>query len=231
MKNIAIIPARSGSKGLKDKNIKDLMGKPLLAYAIEAARQSGMFDEIMVSTDSEHYAEVARAFGANVPFLRSDELSSDMAGSWDVVRDVLNKYKYQGVKFDSVCLLQPTSPLRTAEDIANAYVYMNEKKAEAITSVCEVDHSPLWCMVLPEDGSLEEYNKKCGENVPRQKLATYHRFNGAIYIRRIQYKDEAVELLEEKEYAFIMAREHSVDIDTELDFVMAKSVFEHIMRG
>lgn len=117
MKNIAVITARSGSKALVDKNIKLLAGKPLLAYTIEAAKESGCFDTIMVSTDSEKYAVIARDYGAQVPFLRSEATSSDTAGSWDVVREVICQYKELGEVFDSVCLLQPTSPLRTAEDI------------------------------------------------------------------------------------------------------------------
>ena len=93
MKNIAIIPARSGSKGLHDKNIKDLCGKPLIAYSIEAAMQSKEFDEIMVSTDSPAYANIAQEWGATVPFLRSKETSSDTASSWEMVEEVLNNYK------------------------------------------------------------------------------------------------------------------------------------------
>ena len=109
MKNIAIIPARSGSKGLKDKNIKALNGQPLLKYSIDAAISSRIFDEIMVSTDSSHYAEIAKVCGASVPFLRSAENSEDKASSWNVVIEVLNYYKQIGQTFDTFCLLQPTN--------------------------------------------------------------------------------------------------------------------------
>jgi len=109
MKNIAIIPARSGSKGLPDKNIRLLCGKPLLAYSIEAALQSDMFDVVHVSTDSIQYAEIAKKFGADVPFLRSTETSSDSASSWDVVKEVIEKYQKVGKCFDTFMLLQPTS--------------------------------------------------------------------------------------------------------------------------
>ena len=121
MKNIAIIPARSGSKGLKDKNIRLLNGKPLLAYSVEAALESEQFDEVMVSTDSEKYAEIAKEWGANVPFLRSAELSSDTATSKDVILDVLKRYAESGQVFDTFSLLQPTSPLRTAENICRVF--------------------------------------------------------------------------------------------------------------
>lgn len=116
MKNIAVIPARSGSKGLKDKNIKELNGKSLLAQSIEAAQESGRFDTIHVSIDSEYYAEIAKKYGADVPFLRSAELASDTSSTWDTVRFVLEEYTKLGKEFDTITVLQPTSPLRTAED-------------------------------------------------------------------------------------------------------------------
>ena len=221
MNNIAIIPARSGSKGLKDKNIKKLNGKPLLAYSIEAARQSMVFDEIMVSTDSKKYAEIAKAAGANVPFLRSAVNSSDKASSWDTVIEVLNNYSKAGRKFDTVCLLQPTSPLRTAEDIIGAYKVLTQKSANAVTSVCEADYPPLWNMILPEDNSLEEF-KKQDQDCPRQQLPTYHRLNGAIFIKTIDYTNGQIKLVDNKEFAFIMPQQHSVDIDTDVDFLIAE---------
>ena len=115
--NIAIITARSGSKGLRDKNIKMLCGKPLMAYSIEAAINSKMFKTIMVSTDSEEYACIAKEYGAEVPFLRTPENSTDKAGSWETVAEVVRRYYDEGVRFETVCLLQPTSPLRLPEDI------------------------------------------------------------------------------------------------------------------
>lgn len=221
MKNIAIIPARSGSKSLRDKNIKELNGKPLLAYSIDVAITSGLFDEVMVSTDSKLYANVARENGASVPFLRSKEQSSDNAGSWGVVEEVLHKYEEFGKKFDTVCLLQPTSPLRTAKDIIDGYQLLMEKNGDAVTAVCEMDHSPLWSMVLPEDNSLSGFRKTL-KSVPRQQLAKYYRINGALYIRRIDYKDNQIIILDENEYALIMARRKSVDIDTLEDFELAE---------
>ena len=229
MKNIAIIPARSGSKGLKDKNIKELKGKPLLAYSIETAKESKLFNEVMLSTDSEKYAEIGRTFGANVPFLRSEANSSDKAGSWDVVIEVLSRYLEKGEKFDSICLLQPTSPLRIAQDIIEAYKLLESKQADAVTSVCEVDHSPLWTMTLPENLSLEEF-KKQDSDTPRQLLEKYYRLNGAIYIRKIKYYNKKIQLLDSKEYAFIMPRERSIDIDTELDFIIAEAIAKNLLE-
>ena len=129
MKNIAVIPARSGSKGLKDKNIREMNGKPLMAYAIEAARKSTLYDCIHVSTDSERYAEIAKQYGADVPFLRDKELSSDLATTWDAMRFVLRKYEKLGENFDTITVLQPTSPLRDWKDIQSAFHIYQDKQA------------------------------------------------------------------------------------------------------
>jgi len=227
MNNIAIIPARNGSKGLIDKNIRPLNGIPLIGYSIRAAQESQMFSRVMVSTDSEHYSEIAKQLGAEVPFLRSAEMSGDLAGSWDVVKEVLKGYseKYDE-HFDTVCLLQPTSPLRKAEDINHGYEILHEKDADAVTAVCEVDHSPLWCMTLEEDTSLSEFRKKL-TGLPRQKLKTYYRINGALYIRKIEYASDEIKIIDSKEYAYIMDRKRSVDIDVIEDFEYAEFLMTH----
>jgi len=222
MKNIAIIPARSGSKGLKDKNIRLLHGKPLMAYSIEAALDAGIFDEVMVSTDSEKYAEIAGKFGAEVPFLRSDELASDTATSRDVILDVLNRYEAGGNTFDTFTLLQPTSPLRTAVDIVNAYDIFTQKKACAVVGVTEMEHSPLLCGTLPDDGLMDGFIKSKVKDKPRQTLATYYRINGAIYIASVKYYRKWGDYYRERCYAYVMGREVSVDIDCEMDFKMAE---------
>jgi CMP-N,N'-diacetyllegionaminic acid synthase len=219
--NIAIIPARSGSKGLQDKNIRLLNDKPLIAYTIEAALISGMFDEIFVSTDSEKYAGIAKKYGANVPFLRSEELSSDIASSWDVVREVLSIFRELDKKFDTFALLQPTSPLRTSDDIMNAFKLMSGKKANAVVSVCEVDHSPLWCNTLPENNSLCEFLNKELITKPRQQLKTFYRINGALYIVNTTYFSNVSNIYESDCYAYIMEKRKSIDIDDQTDFDIA----------
>ena len=221
MNNLAIITARSGSKGLVDKNIKHLNGMPLMAYSILAAKKAELFTEVMVSTDSEAYAMVAKEYGASVPFLRTGKNSSDSAGSWEVVKEVLYKYRQQGRMFDTVCLLQPTSPLRTAEDIISGYRELAMKQADAITAVCEVEHSPVWMMELPDDLSLRKFRER-NKDVPRQQLNTFYRLNGALYIRKISYTDTRIEIESNKEYAYIMNQKRSIDIDTIDDFEYAE---------
>lgn len=223
MNNLAIIPARSGSKGLKDKNIKLLAGKPLVAYSIEAAQESGIYSHILVSTDSEKYGEIAVQHGAEVPFYRSKENASDSASSWDVVKEVLKRYKELGIEFDMFTLLQPTSPLRSYEDIQNAYQLFIDKKAEGIVAVCEMEHSPLWSNTLPENNSLSGFLRK-ETNKQRQKLETFYRINGAIYMATVKTFFEDTNLYRENCYAYKMPIERSIDIDTELDFKIAETI-------
>lgn len=229
MNNIAIITARSGSKGLKDKNIKLLNGKPLLVYSVETALQSNMFVRVMVSTDSYEYASLAKSYGAEVPFLRSKDTSGDKSGSWEAVHEVLDKYLELGEKYDTICLLQPTSPLRTSSDIISAYDFLNKTDADAITSVCLCDHPKEYMIELPSDKSLEKYRQNCN-NKPRQQLPICYRLNGAIYIRRIEYKNDTVYLLNSREYAYIMDRINSVDIDSIEDFMYAEYLLKHYMK-
>ena len=212
MRSIAIIPARSGSKGLPDKNIKPLNGKPLLAYSIEAALASGMFDTVHGSTDSERYAGIA-------------ETSSDTASSEDAIREVLRRYGEMGQHFDAFMLLQPTSPLRTADDIRAAFGVMEEKQAESVISVCEMEHSPLWCNTLPPDGSMRAFIRADG-NKRRQELETYYRMNGAIYLVKTEHFLRTGSLYGNGCYAYIMSAERSVDIDSPIDFLFAECLLK-----
>jgi CMP-N,N'-diacetyllegionaminic acid synthase len=222
LKNLAIIPARSGSKGLKDKNIKLLNGKPLLAYTIEAAKESGVFDEIMVSTDSKEYAYIAKQWGANVPFLRSEEKSNDTASSWDVVKEVIEKYRDLGTEFDTVALLQPTSPLRTSNNIIEGYNLMKEKEANFVVGVCEMEHSPLWANTLPENLSMANFIRPEFLEIPRQKIPKYYRINGALYIVKVDYLMKSSYIYEDGSYALVMKKEDSIDIDDQVDFTIAE---------
>lgn len=224
MRNIAIIPARSGSKGLPDKNIKLLSGKPLLGYSIDAAKESGMFQEILVSTDSEKYADIAEKCGVKVPFLRSEKTAGDKASSWDAVKEALERYAKMGMEFDTVTLLQPTSPLRKGTDIQNGYQLMEEKNANVVVGVCETDHSPLWSNVLPEDFSMRDFIRDEVRNRPRQELPTYYRINGALYIIKVEVLKHIEDMYKDNCFAYVMDRDRSIDIDTALDFRLAEAI-------
>lgn len=223
MRNLAIIPARSGSKGLPDKNIRDFLGKPLMAHTIQAAAESGCFAEVMVSTDSDKYARIAKEWGASVPFLRSEATSTDQASSWDMVEEVLQNYEKMGQRFDTFCLLQPTSPLRTADDIREAYRIFESKASFAVVSVCEAEHSPLWCGHLPVNGEFKDFIDPEGMK-QRQSGGKFYRLNGAVYIVDTARFREDRFLYKEGSFAYIMSQERSVDIDTAMDFAYAELI-------
>lgn len=216
--NIAIIPARGGSKGLPGKNIKLLHGKPMIAYTIEAALSSQQFSRVMVSTDDQQIADVAIACGAEVPELRPDYLATDSSSTVEVVEYVINRYKNQGEQFDSLCILQPTSPLRTYNDIILAYETYKLKKAKSVVSVCECEHSPLWENTLPDNLSMANFLRPEVLNVRRQDLPTYYRLNGAIYISDINHFLKTKSFYNQDTYAYLMNKHSSVDVDDIHDF-------------
>jgi N-acylneuraminate cytidylyltransferase/CMP-N,N'-diacetyllegionaminic acid synthase len=224
-KFLAIIPARGGSKGIPHKNIMDLCGKPLISYSIEEAKKSKYIDYVLVSTDDEEIKEVSMNYGANVPFLRPDKFSDDKAKSIDVVIHAIEFLKNDGNIFDYVVLLQPTSPLRTYEDIDSAIELILEKNESSLVSVCEVDENPILMRIIENDTlkSILEFN---GGNLRRQDLPTYYIFSGALYINTVEMILCENTFINEKSIPFIMERSKSIDIDNILDAKLAKYILE-----
>ena len=220
--NIAIIPARGGSKRLPGKNIKDLAGKPMIAWTIEAALDSRVFDHIFVSTDCEKIAKIAKKFGAEVPFLRPIELASDTATTNDVVTHLVEWFeKEHNREVTTVAILQPTSPLRNASHIGEAMSLMQEKSAKAIISVCELEHPIQFCNKLGLDGSMDSFVDP--KNIRRtQDLEPYYRLNGAIYLFDREYVNRLNEIYSEGTYSYIMSSKSSIDVDNEDDFELAE---------
>ena len=221
---LAVIPARGGSKGLPGKNIKMLNGKPLIAYTIEAAIQSGVFERVVVSTDSREIADISMQYGAEVPFIRPEHLSGDEISSDDVILHALDFYSMNGKKFDVVCKLQPTSPLRTEKHIVEAYGLMNDKNSNYVVSVCECEHSPLWSGIIGENLSLENFIKEENKRACRQIFEKYYRLNGAIYFGKVESFQREKNFMGQGSIAYIMKQKDSIDIDTELDFLFAETV-------
>lgn len=150
--SVAIITARGGSKRIPRKNVKEFCGKPIIVYSIEAALESGLFDEVMVSTEDEEIAEIAKAAGARVPFMRSGENAGDYASTDDVLLEVLEAYREQGREFDSFCCLYPTAPFVTAEKLRRAMQLLD--KADSVMPVVAFSFPPQRCMILNEEGEL-----------------------------------------------------------------------------
>lgn len=231
MGRIAIIPVRSGSKGLKDKNIRELNGKPLVAYSIESAIQSGKYERVFVSTDSLHYADVAEAYGADCSFLRSPRTSTDGASTWDAVREVIGRFEEKGLFYDEISLLQATSPLRNVKDIINCIDLFYEKNADAVESVTEMEYSPLQTNTLPADGCMDDFFREEYSHLRRQELPKYYRENGAVYhLKRSLLEKKDSEMFRKGCYAYIMPGERSIDIDTELDFMAAELYMRRMNR-
>lgn len=225
-KIIAIIPARSGSKGLKNKNIKLLNKKPLIAYTIEAALKSKLFNEVFVSTDSKKYAKIAKKYGASVPFLRSKLNSKDSSKTVDVVKETLERYKQSGLEFDAFCILQPTSPLRTIKDIKNAYKIFINKSTVATVSVTESDHPISYYNIMKSNNSLDGFISKKIINNRRQDFKKYYRVNGAIYFMYTKEYYINSNFYRKGSYAYIMNKNNSIDIDDIFDFKMAEALIK-----
>ena len=214
---LAIIPARGGSKRLPRKNILDLNGKPLIAYSIEAGLTSRFIDKLIVSSDDSDILEIARQYKAET-LQRPDFLAEDTATTFDAIKHALESVE----KYDYIVLLQPTSPLRDAGHIDEAIRLLDEKNADAIVSVCEMEHSPLWSNCLDNSLSMEGFLKDEVLNKRSQDLETYYRLNGAIYICKVdKLLEEKNFLLKKNIFAYIMSREHSIDIDEKIDFDIA----------
>ncbi len=221
-KCLAVIPARGGSKGLPGKNIRLLHGKPLIQYSIEAALNSGCADEVVVTTDSEEIAHVSGQAGAAVPFIRPAELATDEAKSIDVLKHAVEFYEQtQNQCFDVIMLLQPTSPLRNAMDIKEAYKIFLDHQADSLQSVTLSGAQPYLLREL-DNGQLTPYLKGEREHLRRQDLKELYALNGAIYIVKRDLLMDSGILVGRHNYGYIMPKERSVDIDDEFDLKMAE---------
>ena len=224
--NIAIIPARGGSKRLPKKNIKIINGRPLIEWTINAAIRSNMFDEVHVNTDCEKIAEIAISAGATVPFIRKKDLATDQSSTRDVILDHFKYIKLSHkITPKTLCLLQPTSPLRDHDDIIASYEILEHKNANSIVSVCELEHQMEICNSLDSNKSMNKFIDQSDLNRPQENKKKY-RINGAIYILDSTLKGDLNNLYNIKTFPYIMPNEKSIDIDTEFDFSLA----EHFMN-
>lgn len=220
---LAIIPARGGSKRLPRKNLIDLNGKPLIAWTIEAALNSKYIDRVVVTSDDRDILEQSKNYGAHA-IKRPDEFATDTSTTFDSIKHVLENLE----DYDYVVLLQPTSPLRLEKHIDEAIDLLIKKNADAVVSVCEVDHSPLWCNVIPEDDNLNGFLTTEIINQRSQDLDTYYRINGALYICcRKRLLDVESFFIEDNIFAYKMSRELSIDIDHMFDLQLCSVVLDN----
>jgi CMP-N,N'-diacetyllegionaminic acid synthase len=217
VKKVGIIPARAGSKGISDKNKLVICGQPLISWTIQAAQMADSVDEIVVSTDDEEVAEIARALGVEVPFMRPPELAQDNTPMIDTVLHVLSLV--EGI--DSVILLQPTSPMRTPADIDAIVELALVQRATSAVSVCETKGPINWNYTIQEDGKLRPLLE--GKKVHRRQDAqlTYS-LNGALYYFEVPWILESKTFIDNETWPYIMPQERSIDIDSEFDWKIAE---------
>ena len=223
MEVLVLIPARGGSKGLPGKNIKPLEGTPLIAHSINHAKGSKYVTRIIVSTDDQEIANVAKQYGAEIPFMRPQELATDTAIAVDTYIYTLNKLKHdEAYEPDILIILQPTSPLRASEDIDNAIEIYKEKQADSVIGVVEYEHPLARAKKILEDGRMLPYLESEGQRLQnRQQMKKAFSPNGAVYVLNPKLVKETKTYYTSNTFPYIMSREKAVDIDTIDDFNLA----------
>lgn len=224
-KYLVIIPARGGSKGIPKKNIVDVAGRPLIAYSIDVANKllsDGYVQTAIVSTDSKEIVEVARSHNACVPFLRPQNISDDKAKSVDFMLHAIDYYKNEGVEYDATILLQPTSPLRTTNDVVEAIRIFEETEAESLISVYREDYICDLVCYHKKDNLGVPLNKKHNAGVRRQEHDKFYVRNGAIYITDVNYLINEQKIISDNPAIYVMPKNKSVNLDTKEDLEFLK---------
>ncbi len=221
MKCLAIIPARGGSKGVPDKNIRNINGHPLIAWSIRQALVVPSITNVVVSTDSEEIALIASEYGAEVPFIRPIELAQDETPTEPVMAHSIEWYESHGIKHDAVILLQPTSPLRLPESLQEAVECFEAENASSLLSVCE-NHAFFWRKISPVSASYDYKNRPRRQDINEDERS--YKETGSIYITLLDAFKKYNNRLVEEILPFEMAEIESYEIDTEVDFLVIESL-------
>jgi len=225
-KAIAIITARGGSKRIPKKNIKEFCGKPIIAYSIRAALDSGIFDEVMVSTDSEEIAEIARAYGAKVPFMRSAKTSDDFATTADVLMEVLERYQEQGRTFEVMSCIYPTAPFVTPQKLQSAYDTLTKEHAVMAMPVVAFSYPPQRSYIL--QGNMLEMKWKENYNKRSQDLEKMYHDAGQFYMYQVEAFIRLKGQMTESIVPVIVDEMDVQDIDNESDWKLAELKYQMI---
>lgn len=226
---LAIIPAREGSKGLPKKNIKELYGKPLIAWSIGVGLKSKYIDEVMVTTDGEDIANISKEFGANVPFLRPENLASDTATTFEAIKHTIDYYKNNlNKEFDYIVLLEPTSPLRDENDINKAVEMLLSSDADSIVGICKTeDQNPAFLVLKNEKNFISGYENKDMKVLRRQDIKDVYFFEGSIYISKTEVFLEKETFYHTNTIAYEVPKYKSLEIDDIYDFIMVEAIMKH----
>ena len=222
MKALILIPARGGSKGIPGKNIKPLNDKPLIYYTLDAACAVALPENICVSTDSDEIIRVVREYGLDVPFKRPDYLATDTASSYDVIRHAMEFYEQRGINYDRILLLQPTSPFRTEAHIREA-LSLYQPGMDMVVSVKITSANPYFTL-FEENGEGFLKQSKPGSFTRRQDCPTVYEYNGAIYVMTVQSLKNGPPGAFSKIRKYVMTEEDSLDIDTNIDWIVAEAI-------
>lgn len=219
-KKIAIITARGGSKRIPRKNIKEFCGKPIISYSIEAAIQSGVFDEVMVSTDDNEIAAIAKKYGACVPFMRSGLTSSDYATTKDVLLEVIEQYQKLGKNYDYMCCIYPTAPFVSADKLKKSIEMIEEKKVQQIMPIVEYSFPPQRSNIIDDNGEVQ-YKFPENRQIRSQDLESWYHDAGQFYVydveKFIQTEGICTQIL-----PIIVSELEVQDIDNEIDWKLAE---------
>ena len=224
---MAVIPARGGSKGLPQKNIRNICGKPLIGWTIEAAQKSADIDRLILSSEDRAILAVAEKYSSEVPFLRPQSLARDDTPSIDVILHVIDNI---GQLYDYVVMLQPTSPMRTVEDIDGCIEFTMDRKAVACVSITRVTKSPYWMFKLDNRQRLSPVVKSPISANRRQELPLTYVLNGAIYFAETQWLQKNKAFVTDQTIGYQMKYENSIDIDSELDLLWFEFLHNHRNR-
>jgi CMP-N,N'-diacetyllegionaminic acid synthase len=227
-KVLGLILARAGSKGLPGKNLRDLGGKPLIAWSIDAGRQSARVDDVVVSTDGEAIAAVARQCGADVPFLRPPALATDEAASIDAVEHAVDWLNERGRSYGYLVLLEPTSPLREASDVDRALEMLAASDAGAVVSVCRADVAhPSFMYRIGADGRLEPYLSAQPDGLRRQDIEPLYYLDGTVYVSRVDTLRSRRSFYHEGTVGYEVPKWKAPEIDDEVDFMLVEAIMRH----
>ena len=225
---LAIIPARGGSKGIPRKNIRDLCGKPLLAWTIEEAKKSKYIDRLILSSEDAEIIDVAKTWGCEVPFVRPEKFAQDDTPGID---PVLHAIQMLDEKYDYVVLLQVTSPLRIVEDIDGCIEWCVKRNAKSCVAVSEVVENPYWMYTIASNCKLEKFVDTDVEYTRRQDLPKVFIINGAMYIAECNWLAHKKTFCSQETIGYIMPEERSLDIDSERDFKVCEAIKTHMIYG
>jgi CMP-N,N'-diacetyllegionaminic acid synthase len=225
MKDLVLIPARGGSKGIPGKNIKPLKGKPLIYYTLDAASSVASFENICVSTDSDEIIRVVREYGMDVPFKRPDYLATDAAESYEVILHAIDFYEQRGMQYDRVVLLQPTSPFRTGTHIRQA-LSLYQEELDMVVSV-KIAHTNPYFNLFEENTEGFLTGSKSGSFIRRQDCPVVYEYNGAIYVMNVQSLKKESHTKFSKIRKYVMTDKDSLDIDTTFDWIIAEAILSN----